>query len=186
MSPGSWSRTGSGSSSRRPGRTDRLLQAHRRPVRENLLAIFDVLIDLHRDLAEAGWVASDLYDGCLIVDFSTSTLHVVDLDNYRSGPSVNDMGRMFGAKRFMAPEEFHLAATIDQRTTVSTWADLSGISAPDSASRPTSSVARTTSQPWSDKRPTPILLSVIETWPPSGPRGCHAATAPLHSTGDVS
>lgn len=85
---------------------------------ENLLAIFDVLIDLHRDLAEAGWVASDLYDGCLIVDFSTSTLHVVDLDNYRPGPSVNDMGRMFGAKRFMAPEELQLGASIDQRTTV--------------------------------------------------------------------
>lgn len=83
-----------------------------------LLAHFDTLIELHRDLAYAGWVASDLYDGCLIVDFTNHTLHVVDLDNYRKGPTHNDMGRMFGSSRFMAPEEFELGATIDQRTTV--------------------------------------------------------------------
>lgn len=85
---------------------------------DELLAHFDTLIDLHRDLAAAGWVASDLYDGCLIVDFANHTLHVVDLDNYRKGTTQNDMGRMFGSGRFMAPEEFELGATIDQRTTV--------------------------------------------------------------------
>jgi serine/threonine-protein kinase len=37
---------------------------------DRLLAVFDVLLDLHAALAAAGWVASDLYDGCLIVDFS--------------------------------------------------------------------------------------------------------------------
>jgi serine/threonine-protein kinase len=87
---------------------------------EALLGVLDVLIDLHVALAAAGWVAVDLYDGCLIVDFTTSTLTVVDLDGYRRGPSVNDMGRMFGATRFMAPEEFELGATIDERTTVFT------------------------------------------------------------------
>jgi hypothetical protein len=35
------------------------------------LPVFDTLIDLHRVLAGLGWVACDLYDGCLIVDFST-------------------------------------------------------------------------------------------------------------------
>lgn len=84
------------------------------------LSIFDTLIDLHRVLAGQGWVACDLYDGCLIVDFDTLTLHVVDLDNYRRGPSRNDMGRMFGSRRFMAPEEFELGAPLDQRTTVFT------------------------------------------------------------------
>lgn len=84
------------------------------------LTIFDTLIDLHRCLAEHGWIAGDLYDGCLIVDFSTLELHVVDLDEYRRGPSRNDMGRMFGSTRFMAPEEFELGAPIDQRTTVFT------------------------------------------------------------------
>lgn len=87
---------------------------------EDQLTLFDTLIDLHRDLAAHGWVAGDLYDGCLIVDFATLTLHVVDLDSYRPGPSRNDMGRMFGSSRFMAPEEFQLGALLDQRTTVFT------------------------------------------------------------------
>jgi serine/threonine protein kinase, bacterial len=84
------------------------------------LPVFDTLIDLHRVLAGLGWVAGDLYDGCLIVDFDTLTLHVVDLDTYRRGPSRNDMGRMFGSSRFMAPEEFEFGALLDQRTTVFT------------------------------------------------------------------
>jgi serine/threonine-protein kinase len=84
------------------------------------LSIFDTLIDLHRVLARQGWVACDLYDDCLIVDFGTLTLHVVDLDTYRRGPSRNDMGRMFGSRRFMAPEEFEFGAPLDQRTTVFT------------------------------------------------------------------
>lgn len=87
---------------------------------EELLGIFDVLIDLHVALAAAGWVACDLYDGCLLVDFKTASLSVVDLDTYRRGPSINDMGRMFGATRFMAPEEFEMGAAIDERTTTFT------------------------------------------------------------------
>jgi serine/threonine-protein kinase len=87
---------------------------------DRLLGVFDDLVDVHATLAAAGWVACDLYDGCLIVDFATTSLTVVDLDTYRRGPSVNDMGRMFGAARFMAPEEFELGAVLDQRTTVFT------------------------------------------------------------------
>lgn len=87
---------------------------------DQLLGVFDVLIDLHVALAAAGWVAGDLYDGCLIVDFATASLTVIDLDSYRRSPSVNDMGRMFGATRFMAPEEFELGAVIDERTTIFT------------------------------------------------------------------
>jgi serine/threonine-protein kinase len=87
---------------------------------DQLLRIFDVLIDVHVALAAAGWVACDLYDGCLIVDFATASLKVIDLDTYRRGPSVNDMGRMFGDTQFMAPEEFELGAVIDERTTTFT------------------------------------------------------------------
>lgn len=87
---------------------------------DQLLGVFDVLIDLHVDLAAAGWIAVDLYDGCLIVDFASGSLAVIDLDTYRRGPSVNDMGRMFGSSRFMAPEEFELGAVIDERTTTFT------------------------------------------------------------------
>ena len=87
---------------------------------DQLLGVFDVLIDLHVALAEAGWVARDLYDGCLIVDFTTASLTVIDLDTYSRGPTVNDMGRMFGSTRFMAPEELELGAVIDERTTTYT------------------------------------------------------------------
>jgi len=87
---------------------------------ERLLSVFDMLIDLHVALAAAGWIACDLYDGCLIVELASGSLTVIDLDSYRRGRSVNDMGRMFGATRFMAPEEFELGAAIDERTTTFT------------------------------------------------------------------
>jgi serine/threonine-protein kinase len=89
------------------------------PVHQIVRAL-DTVYDLHRDLAEAGWVASDFYDGSLLYDFVLGRLWVVDLDHYHRGPFQNDMGRMFGSTRFMAPEEFTRGATIDQRTTVFT------------------------------------------------------------------
>ena len=85
---------------------------------DRLLRHFDCIIGLHQRLAAAGWVASDLYDGCLLVDFATDQLTLIDLDCYQRGAGVNTMGRMFGSTRFMAPEEFQLGAPIDQRTTV--------------------------------------------------------------------
>jgi hypothetical protein len=88
-----------------------------------MLGVLDELIDLHVDLAKQGWVACDLYDGCLIVA-DDDRLTVVDLDTYHRGPFTNTMGRMFGSDRFMAPEELALGATIDQRTTVFTLARL--------------------------------------------------------------
>lgn len=87
---------------------------------EQLLGVFDVLIDLHVALAGAGWIANDLYDGSLIVDFETSGVSVIDLDGYRRGPGVNETGRMCGSSRFMAPEELELGALIDERTTTFT------------------------------------------------------------------
>lgn len=87
------------------------------PVPEILRAL-DTVYDLHRDLAEAGWVAEDFYDGCLIYDFVLGRMSVIDLDHYHRGPFVNDRGRLFGSTRFMAPEELERGATIDERTTV--------------------------------------------------------------------
>ena len=84
------------------------------------LAVFDQLLDAHVALESAGWVACDLYDGCLMVDLATGHLTLIDLDTYRRGASTNEMGRMFGASRFMAPEEFELGAPLDARTTVFT------------------------------------------------------------------
>ncbi len=85
-----------------------------------IMGALDVIFDLHAYLAAAGWIAVDFYDGCLLYDFRHQTLRIIDLDTYHQGPFVNEMGRMFGASRFMAPEEFQLGATIDQRTNVFT------------------------------------------------------------------
>jgi len=78
----------------------------------------DMVFDLHNKLAGLGWIAVDFYDGSLIYDFDSGNLGVIDLDSYRQGPFRNEMGRMFGSTRFMAPEEFELGALIDQRTNV--------------------------------------------------------------------
>jgi serine/threonine protein kinase len=84
---------------------------------EQILDALDQLFDLHAQLSAAGWVAGDFYDGALLYDFDRHRLTMVDPDSYRPGPYRNDMGRMFGASRFMAPEEFSLGAPIDDRTT---------------------------------------------------------------------
>ena len=83
---------------------------------EALTSVFRV----HAALAARGWIASDFYDGAMMYEFETHRLSLVDLDMYRSAPFTNDMGRMFGSTRFMAPEEFERGATIDDRTTVFT------------------------------------------------------------------
>lgn len=83
-------------------------------------AAVDAIVRLHVKLAEREWIACDFYDGSLMYDFAQRRMHVIDLDLYRNGPFVNDMGRMFGSDRFMAPEEYERGARIDERTTVFT------------------------------------------------------------------
>lgn len=87
---------------------------------DRVLAALDTIVDVHDLLGRAGEVAGDFYDGCLLYDFTTHRLSLIDLDNYRPQPYRNEMGRMFGSSRFMAPEEFTLGALIDQRTSVFT------------------------------------------------------------------
>lgn len=78
------------------------------------------LIDAHLPVADAGFVAVDLYDGCVLYDFEHGILRLVDLDHYRPGPYVLDVDRQLGSSSYMAPEEFTRGATIDERTTVYT------------------------------------------------------------------
>ena len=52
--------------------------------------------------------------------FERQAAHIVDLDMYHLGAFTNQMGRMFGSTRFMAPEEFERGELIDERTTVFT------------------------------------------------------------------
>ena len=95
-------------------------QRFRRLPPDELTAAIDTILDAHVKLCGAGWVACDFYDGSVIHDFAGRRTWLIDLDSYRLGPFVNDMGRMFGSTRFMAPEEFERGALIDQRTTVFT------------------------------------------------------------------
>jgi len=92
----------------------------RRLPMPEILAAFDTVLDAHLAVAEAGFVAVDFYDGCLIYDFDRRVLRLCDLDLYRPGPYVLNTNRQYGSTRFMAPEEFIRGATIDERTTVFT------------------------------------------------------------------
>ena len=89
------------------------------PVVE-IIAMLGVVYDLHVDLIAAGWIALDFYDGCLLYDFDTKVMRVMDLDFYQKWPFTNEMGRLFGSSRYMSPEEFELGAMIDQRSNVFT------------------------------------------------------------------
>lgn len=95
-------------------------QRFRRLPTTEILRALDDIYHLHHELAQAGWIAVDFYDGCLLYDFERQKLHVVDLDNYQQGPFTNEMGRMFGSSRFMAPEEYQRGAAIDERTNIFT------------------------------------------------------------------
>jgi hypothetical protein len=95
-------------------------QRFRRLPADELTAAIDTILEVHLKLCGAGWVACDFYDGSLIYDFAARRTWLIDLDSYHLGPFRNDMGRMFGSTRFMAPEEFERGAAIDQRTTVFT------------------------------------------------------------------
>ncbi|WP_439936587.1 hypothetical protein ACS3YM_11575 [Nocardia sp. N13] len=87
---------------------------------DEVAAALDQVIDLHVWLDGAGGLAGDLYDGCLMYDFASRTITVMDFECYRRGSYVNTVGRLHGSTRFMAPEELELGATIDARTTVFT------------------------------------------------------------------
>ena len=87
---------------------------------DEIIAALDVIYDAHLLIADHGFIAEDFYDGCIIYDFEKKEVHLCDFDNYHSGPFVNEVGRLFGSSRFMAPEEFQRGEPIDQTTNVFT------------------------------------------------------------------
>jgi serine/threonine protein kinase len=87
---------------------------------EDILASLDAIYDLHLRIAEAGFVAVDFYDGCILYDFDAHRAWVCDLDEYRPGPFRLMEDRLPGSQRFMAPEESVRGSTIDERTNVYT------------------------------------------------------------------
>ncbi|HEX2851180.1 MAG TPA: hypothetical protein VHN98_11525 [Acidimicrobiales bacterium] len=87
---------------------------------EEVVDVVGQLLDAHVAVAAAGFVAVDLYDGCLLYDFEHRRLSLIDLDMYRPGPFILELDRQYGSRAFMAPEEWQRGATIDERTTMFT------------------------------------------------------------------
>lgn len=100
------------------GSDRRVLERFRRLPIDRIERAVAVVLDAHAELAAWGLVAVDFYDGCLLYDFESSTMHLIDLDLYRPGPFVLDADRLPGSRSYMAPEELQRGAVIDERTDV--------------------------------------------------------------------
>lgn len=87
---------------------------HQPPL--NKLQLLDRVFDFHLHCANLGYTAVDFYDGSLLYDFATGRVTICDIDLYRPMPAVNDIGRMPGSARFLAPEEYDLGAPLDSLT----------------------------------------------------------------------
>lgn len=118
-------------------------------------------------IAAAGWVPVDLYDGCFLYDFATSTMRLIDLDEYRPGPFVLDSDRLSGSRRYMAPEEYVRGALIDQRTGVHAL----GRTLHELLDSPPAGAARRPSARWSTGPSSPTRPRGTPACPPSSPPG---------------
>jgi len=84
------------------------------------IKVFEDVLNFHVYAAEKGYVAIDFYDGSIMYDFKREKTIICDIDFYTKQPYINDVGRMWGSKNFMSPEEFNLGALIDEITNVYT------------------------------------------------------------------
>lgn len=87
------------------------------PVPQIVFAI-DAVISAHVVVAREGYVAIDLYDGCLHYDFDRRRMRLVDLDEYRVAPVTVPNEPLPGSTRFRAPEHATGGAVLDERSTV--------------------------------------------------------------------
>ena len=83
-----------------------------------IIAALNVIYDVHIVIEKRGFIAEDFYDGCIIYNFEKKQMHLFDFDHYHPAPFINDRGRLYGSRRFMAPEEFQKGERIDERTNV--------------------------------------------------------------------
>jgi serine/threonine-protein kinase len=89
----------------------------RLPVEQIVFAI-DAVFSAHVEVAREGFVAVDLYDGCLHYDFERRRMRLVDLDQYQVGPIPVPKAGLPGSTRFRSPEELQPGGTLDERSTV--------------------------------------------------------------------
>lgn len=85
---------------------------------QEIIDVFTQIFSLQAQLAQEGWTAVDFYDGSMLYDFDKKQVTVIDLDLYQRGAFVNEVGRMPGSSRFMAPESLTRGALINERTHV--------------------------------------------------------------------
>lgn len=79
------------------------------------------ILDFMAFVESKSYVAVDFYDGSIMYDFEKNQLTICDIDLFKKGKVVNDIGTDYwGTKRMKAPEEYHLNAIIDSRTNVFT------------------------------------------------------------------
>jgi len=109
----------------------------RLPVPRTIAAL-DTIYDVHVKLADRGFIAVDLYDGCFIYDFDAGRMYLCDLDEYRRGPFVLEQQRLPGSTRFMSPEEFVRGSVIDQVSNVFTLGRCAMVLLGDKTGRPES------------------------------------------------
>ncbi|ADU31561.1 protein kinase domain-containing protein [Evansella cellulosilytica] len=87
------------------------------PVKLRLKSL-NTIFQFHIHVEKNKYVAIDFYDGSILYDFKNNQTKICDIDFYEKKPYVNEMGRLWGSKRFMSPEEFQLGAAIDEKTNV--------------------------------------------------------------------
>jgi len=87
------------------------------PLEKRLRAFGDVL-SFFEAVEASRCVSIDFYLGSMMYDFENGAMTFCDIDFFRKQPCENDMGRMWGQNRFMAPEEFQLGAALDARVNV--------------------------------------------------------------------
>ncbi|GAK12418.1 protein kinase [Geomicrobium sp. JCM 19039] len=87
------------------------------PLHERLHMLTNIFT-FHEHVEKKQFVAVDFYDASMIYDESSQTLKVCDIDLYEKIPYTNEMDRLWGSSRFMAPEEFQIGEELDARTNV--------------------------------------------------------------------
>jgi len=85
---------------------------------EKRLRAFEAVLSFFQVVEDARCVSVDFYLGTVMYDFETDQITFCDIDLFLKQPCRNDMGRMWGQKRFMAPEEWQHGAVLDERTNV--------------------------------------------------------------------
>lgn len=98
----------------------------RLPVEQIVYAI-DAVYAAHVEVSREGYVAVDLYDGCLRYDFDRQRMKLIDLDEYRPAPFVVPEDPLPGSTRFQSPEQSRPGAVLDERSTVYTLGRLAQV-----------------------------------------------------------